>query len=375
MKVFYECYVNRKNYSVSFIAAVLGCLFFTACLTQSEPRDLSTPSSKEVREKIKSVTEWQLKNYPSKKWSTNWLSSTLFIGITEIAKKLKSKKYWLLVNEWAKKNNWQIDRDPFNADNQGSAQVYLELYSRSSEPEKIRQFKSIINSIDRKGMKGRELWDWSDALFMAPPGIAKLGKETGDNRYYQLLNRLFWDAHKFLYDREHHLFYRDNRFFYRTDVYGNKIFWSRGNGWAIAGIARILQNLPESNYRYNHFMKLYTEMIHKIVSLQQEDGLWRTSLLSPTIYSTPETSGTAFFCYALGWGLNNGVLKEHKFEVAFVNSWEGLVSKITSNGKLGSVQSVASKPGNVNPDNSELYATGAFLLAASEMYVWSKNYE
>jgi len=49
-------------------------------------------------------------------------------------------------------------------------------------------------------------------------------------------------------------------------------------------------------------------MADRILSLQQEDGLWRASLLDPDSYPGGEVSGSGFFCYALAWGINNKLL-------------------------------------------------------------------
>ena len=54
-------------------------------------------------------------------------------------------------------------------------------------------------------------------------------------------------ADRFLFDPAEHLFYRDSRFFERRDDRQRKLFWSRGNGWVFAGLARIIPLLPEAS--------------------------------------------------------------------------------------------------------------------------------
>ena len=41
-----------------------------------------------------------------------------------------------------------------------------------------------------------------------------------------------------------------------------------------------------------------------IARQQGNDGLWRANLDDPDQCPNPETSGTAFFCYAFAWGIN-----------------------------------------------------------------------
>ena len=39
-----------------------------------------------------------------------------------------------------------------------------------------------------------------------------------------------------------------------------------------------------------------------------DDGMWRASLLDPVEFPMKESSGTAFFCFGMAWGINNGIL-------------------------------------------------------------------
>lgn len=69
----------------------------------------------------------------------------------------------------------------------------------------------------------------------------------------------------------------------------------------MGGLVRILQELPK-NYPARPFYEgLFKEISSRIITLQQEDGLWRASLLDPASYPGGEVSGSGFFCYALAW--------------------------------------------------------------------------
>ena len=151
-------------------------------------------------------------------------------------------------------------------------------------------------------------WVWCDALFMSPPALALATSATDDRRYADLMDRLWWKTTDYLYDKEEHLYSRDSRFFGQREVNGKKVFWSRGNGWVLAGLARVLQYLPEDYPERPRFLTLFQGMAKKIASLQGDDGYWRTSLLDPDSWPAPETSGTGFFTYALAWGVNQGLL-------------------------------------------------------------------
>ena len=109
-------------------------------------------------------------------------------------------------------------------------------------------------------------------------------------------------------------------------------------------------------------------MAEKIAAIQPPDGFWRTSLLDPDSYPAPETSGTAFHCYGLAWGINNGYLKRENYSAAVAKAWTGLIHSVRADGKLGSVQPVGASPNAVTSNLTETYGVGAFLLAGTEVY-------
>lgn len=90
----------------------------------------------------------------------------------------------------------------------------------------------------------QDRWSWSDALFMSPPVFVKLAAYTGDRRYLEFMDREYKLTCDYLFDREEGLFFRDSRYFTVPAANGKKMFWSRGNGWVIAGLPLILQDMP-----------------------------------------------------------------------------------------------------------------------------------
>jgi len=53
------------------------------------------------------------------------------------------------------------------------------------------------------------------------------------------------------------------RFFAKREANGKKVFWSRGNGWVLAGLARMLQFLPPDHPSRARFEKQYHDMADK----------------------------------------------------------------------------------------------------------------
>ena len=91
-------------------------------------------------------------------------------------------------------------------------------------------------------------------------------------------------------------------------AHGRKVFWSRGNGWAFAGIARLLEYLPQNDPQRPKLIAIYQRMAAELIKRQSPDGFWRANLDDPEDVPNPESSGTGFFCFGLAWGINHHIL-------------------------------------------------------------------
>src|SRR5882757_15041 len=129
----------------------------------------------------------------------------------------------------------------------------------------------------------------------------------------------------------------------------------------------MLDNTPAHYPERARFEALYRKMAEKIAKLQNKDGTWHAALLDPASYPVKESSGTGFYCYALAYGINNGLLPRDKYYPVVAKAWEALTTSVHPDGKLGYVQQIGEKPETVSYDDTEIYGVGAFLLAGSEM--------
>jgi rhamnogalacturonyl hydrolase YesR len=214
----------------------------------------------------------------------------------------------------------------------------------------------------------KPLWWWCDALFMAPPVLAKLARATGDRKYLDFMDHDWWITSNLLYSPDDHLFYRDKSFFGAHEANGSKVFWARGNGWVFAGLARVLAEMPADYPSRPRYVAQFREMADKIASLQGPDGLWRAGLLDQADYKLPENSGSAFFAYGLAYGINSGILDRKKYQPVVEKAWQGLLSHVYEDGRLGCIQPVGAAPGAFTSTSSYVYGVGAYLLAGSEIY-------
>ncbi|HEX3383692.1 MAG TPA: glycoside hydrolase family 88 protein, partial [Mucilaginibacter sp.] len=270
----------------------------------------------------------------------------------------------------AERSNWMLLNDRFpHADDQAFGQAYLDLYLEDKKPVRMADTKAIMDRlIVRPDDPDKLLWWWCDALFMSPPVLLRLYEITHDKKYLDYMDHEWWLTSASLYNQENHLYFRDSRYFTQKQANGKPIFWSRGNGWVMGGLVRMLDNMPEDYPDRKRFEDLYRRMAAKIVTLQNADGTWHAALLDPQSYPVKEASGTGFYCYALAYGINHGLLSYKKYHESVEKAWNALVGCMQTNGKLGYVQQIGEKPEKVTADDTETYGVGAFLLAGSEVY-------
>jgi unsaturated rhamnogalacturonyl hydrolase len=332
-----------------------------------------------IKSVMKKVADWQLENlvYESGNGSggmgtirsTSWIRGALYSGILATYYTTGDRKYLNITREWAEMNNWKPGPSPRHADDQTVGQVYTELFLLEGGDLMIKE--PLRGPI--KGWSKSNNWSWSDALFMAPPAIARMYAATGDKKYLDLIEMMYWDTYEYLYDKEDKLFYRDERYKYSDKKgplteNGKKVFWARGNAWVLGGLARTLEFIPQDYENRKKYEKLFKEMAQKILELQQIDGLWRPSLLDPWQFPEKETSSSSFFTYAFAWGINNGLLEKEKFLIPVKRAWIALVECVDCNGKLRWVQQVGHDPQHIKSTDTMEYGVGAFLMAAREIH-------
>ena len=220
--------------------------------------------------------------------------------------------------------------------------------------------------------KAHDYWWWADALYMVMPVMTKMYGLTGDVKYLDKLyeNLLYTDS--IMLDNETGLYFRDGKYVYpkHKTQSGKKDFWARGDGWVLAGLAKVLQDMPKDYKHRQFFVDKYVRLAKAVASLQQKEGYWTRSMMDPEQAPGPETSGTAFFTYGMLWGINNGYLQKKEFKPVVTKAWKYLTkTALQADGKVGYVQPIGEKaiPGQVVDANSQAnFGVGAFLLAACE---------
>ena len=181
-------------------------------------------------------------------------------------------------------------------------------------------------------------------------------------------DREYKATYEYLYDKEARLFYRDWRYFDDREDNGEKVFWGRGNGWVLAGLAELLQILPETNAYRDFYEDLFVDLASRLAGFQSPDGYWHASLLDPASYPSPETSATGFIVYGLAYGVNAGLLDAKAYTPVILKGWKALTDAVEPDGKLGWVQPIGADPRKVTREMTEVYGVGAFLAAGVQIY-------
>ena len=339
-------------------------------------KDLSAKlQPRAVEAAIRKVADWQLQ-YSQPYFGNDWTWSVLYTGFMAASSATGDSKYSDAMLEVGKKFNWKLRSHLPNADNQSIGQMYTELYLQKRDPQMIADARAELDALieHENDPASRIPWWWCDALFMAPPLWARMNFITHDGKYLDYIDREWWKTSQLLYDPQEHLYFRDATYLDKKEPNGKKMFWSRGNGWVLAGTARLLQFYPKDDPRREKYVQQYKEMAASLIKLQGKDGLWRSGLLDADYYGQPENSGSALITYGLAYGVNEGILDRRTYAPIVAHAWKGLLSYIYADGRLGSIQQVGAAPSFFKPASSFNFGVGGFLLAGSEVDRMAKTH-
>lgn len=382
---------DKFLYPIGLLISVLSFLCLSACSNLNTEKN--TPNADSVTETANRVADWQLAHMGTfdyvrtfqdhTEYSHGWIQGALFVGLDRWANTTHNERYQRAVVAKGEMNRWMPGEKTWHADDQVIAFSYASVAERTNDLSLLQPTQNAFQDILANRATNslayasdpthqgeatcQRRWCWCDALFMAPPVWAAIGKLTGDPAYLDYVDEEYQATVDYLFDQEENLFYRDGRFLTQRNKNGKKIFWSRGNGWVFAGLPLLLEQIPQDDPRRRKYEILFQRMAAKLITLQQPSGFWPSSLLDSTEFNVPETSGTGFMTFGLAWGINNGLLPREQYLPAVNDGWRGLASAVDNSGKLGWVQQVGASPEKILPDDTQLYGVGALLLAASEI--------
>ena len=141
---------------------------------------------------------------------------------------------------------------------------------------------------------------WIDSMYMAPPFLAVAGQPAEAVKQIEGFRKLLWLPDKQLYA---HIWDDGKQDFAR------KACWGVGNGWAAAGIARVIRALPVEMANERQRLALYVrQVIDGCLAHQREDGLFHNVVDDPTTFV--ETNLAQMLAYSIYRGVQDGRLDE-----------------------------------------------------------------
>jgi len=140
---------------------------------------------------------------------------------------------------------------------------------------------------------------WIDSMYMAPPFLAAAGQYDEALKQVEGVRRLLWN-------KEHRLFSQiwDDA---KRD-FGRKDFWGVGNGWAAAGMTRIIRALPANRAEVKKRLAGYVkDVIDGCLKHQRSDGLFHDVVDKPSTFI--ETNLAQILAYCIYRGVKGGWLE------------------------------------------------------------------
>lgn len=347
-----------------------------------------TQQASDVLDQIIRVNNyWQAHNTPYVR--SFWDHAAYHTGNMEAYRLTGRADWYAYTDKWCRHNEWKGARSDDRAnwkyktygegqdfvlfgDWQICFQTYIDMYHLVPAPYKVARAIEVMSH--ECSMTDTHFWWWADALYMVMPVMTKMYVLTGEVKYLDKLYENFLWSDSLMYDKDEQLYYRDAKYIYpkvKTACNEGKSFWARGDGWVLAGLAKVLADMPQDYRNRPIFVQRFRELAEGVARVQRPGGYWSRSMLCEDDAPGPETSGTAFFTYGMLWGVNHGYLDRERFAPVIDKAWKYLSeTALQPDGSIGFVQPIGEKPDptkTVDAHSQAPFGTGAWLLAACEM--------
>jgi rhamnogalacturonyl hydrolase YesR len=328
------------------------------------------------------------------KWQ--YVNGVLTVGMVRIASVLHDQKY----SEYSAKNfNFIFDnlgyfKRMFNAGNNGieyrpvfnirslddcgsMAAGLLDVYAFDKRNDYLDYLQRVGDYIINKQVKfpdgtlarnnPRVMTLWADDLYMSVPYLARMGKVTGDRRYFDFAIQQVENFNKYIFDPTAGLYFHT---YYNDDNMNGVARWGRCNGWVALAQVELLDNLPANHPKRAELVKLLERQIVGFSRYQDTSGMWHQVLDKTESYL--ESSVTAMYVYTVAKAVNEGWINKRFITIA-QRGWEALAKRVTPAGEIQdicigtSVEEDISYYFNRPKETNDTHGLGAFLMAGAEM--------
>jgi len=147
---------------------------------------------------------------------------------------------------------------------------------------------------------------WADSMFMAPPFLAAAGQPAEAVKQIDGMCELLLDPQKKLFSH----IWDDG-----AKIFADKEFWGVGNGWAAAGLTRVLQYLPESmDVEKKKLAGTLKRILDGCLAYIRQDGLFHNIVDKPESFT--ETNLSQMLAYSIYTGTRGGWMDKSYLPVA-----------------------------------------------------------
>ena len=250
------------------------------------------PAKKEIMDKMVLANAYFMKKWPDtgktiitnkERPSNIWTRAVYYEGLMALHSVNPDKAYYDYAMSWGEAHKWSLNGGvkTRNADNHCCGQTYLDLYEKEQKPEMIKDLKESIDLMIASDKI--DDWTWIDALQMAMPVYAKLGVITGDKKYSERMYQMYMDSkvRQGFYNPADGLWWRDKDFRppYK-EPNGEDCYWSRGNGWVVAALVRVMEIAPKDPH-YKEYKKTYIAMMKALFAYSARRWFLECELARP----------------------------------------------------------------------------------------------
>ncbi len=309
-----------------------------------------------------------------------WKEGVYYIGLSDAYITTGDLDYYLDCRCEAEYYQYKVNGGKLTdfGDDYCISQMYLAMNRLSPGAHKLQ---STLENADYNLSLGKLDYHWCDALFMSGMVFTELSNLTGDPRYRETEHATYLEWKAKLYSEENDLWYRDLGYVGKTTPAGRPIFWSRGNAWVFAYLARQLAYLTDTESEmYKTLLADFRELAVSIKALQREDGTWNSCLNDPAYFGGPETTGTAGFLYGYTIGVQLGLLDREEYLPVALRAYQALTGFcMREDGRIGYMEQEAADPSQYvseahSKDLMNSFGTGLFLMGAAALMRMCEDY-
>jgi unsaturated rhamnogalacturonyl hydrolase len=220
-----------------------------------------------------------------------------------------------------------------------SGEMVLRMAEKTVDSELVEANKKMIDYLLQKAprsatgiiyhtLNSPEIW--IDSMYMAPPYLCVAGHPEECVRQIEGIRKALWNKKAQLYSHRWHD--GEKKFI-------NEKFWGVGNGWAVAGLARIIDDLPKSQLTAkNNLINYATENIDGCLNFMRADGFFHNVIDDNSTFV--DTNLSQMLAYSIFRGIKSGWLPSSSMAQA-LKMREAAHSKVDT---YGYVQDVCGAP-------------------------------